>query len=199
MSFVESRLLDCVSYGTQGGPTWSTRKVALRSGIVRRNAERSRPMYRYLLLYQNIEPVHYDAIIHAFNACLGGVFGFRLKDWSDYLAEDEYLTLGTGAEQTVQLYKLYAFGNINVSRPIRKPVSGTVTLTDDGSPLAAVVDYTTGEVTFTASDGGVVRWSGEFDVPVMFEQDELLFQANNQGANGLIMTADMGLVEDLSA
>lgn len=197
MAFIETRLLDCVAYGTQGGPTWSTRKIALRSGIVRRNANRSRPLYRFVVLYQNLRSEDHEEVIGAFNACRGGVFGFRLKDWSDYTATNELIGLGTGAEQVVQLAKLYEFGAQNVSRPIRKPVS--VTLTADGSPLSSSTDLTTGMVTFTAGSGDVVRWSGQFDVPVTFEQDELMFDAVNRGSTGLILTADVGLQEDLSA
>lgn len=199
MAFIEARLLDCVAYGTQGGPTWVTRRIGLKSGIIRRNAMRSRPMYRFIVLYQNLSPDDHEAVIGAFNACRGGVFAFRLKDWSDFTADDEFVTTGTGSPQTVQLAKLYEFSAQNVSRPIRKPVTATVSMTQNDAPLASSIDYATGMATFTATLGQIVRWSGQFDVPVMFEQDELLFSANNRGAAGLILTADVGLMEDLSA
>lgn len=200
MSFVEARLLDCVSYGTQGGPTWKTRKVQLRSGITRRNPIRSRPLYRFNVIYRNLLPEDHIEVINAFNACYGGVYGFRIKDWSDFVADDELIpVLGTGSPVTTQLIKTYTFGNRSVTRPIRKPVTGTVTLTDDGSPLSASIDYTTGMATYTGSVGGIIRWSGEFDVPVMFQDDELMFSGDDKGANGLFLTSDVGLEEDLSA
>lgn len=199
MSFIEARLLDCVAYGTSGGPTWLTRKVTLRSGIVRRNPLRSRPLYRFNIIYRNLLPRDHMEVINAFNACLGGVYSFRLKDWSDYQAVNELIpVLGTGTEQTVQLAKVYQFGDRNVVRPIRKPVVGTVVITDDGNPIAATVDYTTGMATFTASNGGILRWSGEFDVPVMFEDDELSFTGDEKGAEGLFLTSDVALMEDIS-
>lgn len=200
MSFIESRLLDCVAYGTQGGPTFKTRRVPLKSGIVRRNADRSRPLYRYIVLYQNLDADGHRAVIDAFNACMAGVHGFRLKDWSDYVATNELIGLGTGGAQTVQLAKLYEFGNQNISRPIRKLVSAS--LTANGSPLASTIDLNTGMATFTGPSGHTIRWSGEFDVPVMFEQDELMWDFANRketGADGLILTADVSLIEDLSA
>lgn len=200
MSFIEDRLLDCVSYGTQGGPTWVTRRIGLKSGIIRRNAQRSRPLYRFEVVYSALRPSDHEAVVDAFNACRGGVYAFRLKDWSDFEADDELIGAAAGGQQTVQLSKLYEFGNQNVSRPIRKPVDGTVTLTANGSPLAAdAVDYTTGEVTFTATGGHIIRWSGEFDVPVMFDTDELLFDATNRIADGLVLTANVPLLEDISA
>lgn len=198
MTFIDTRLLDCVSYGTQGGPTWSTRKVGLKSGIVKRNAQRSRVLYRYVLAYHNLRPDHYKEVIGAFNACRGGLYSFRLKDWSDYQAVNQYIGVGTGSSQSLQLAKLYEFGASNYSRAIRKPVSGTVSLTQNGSPLSATVDYATGIVTFTATASAVIRWSGEFDVPVMFSQDELMFSFDARVAGGFILTSDVTLEEDLS-
>jgi uncharacterized protein (TIGR02217 family) len=198
MAFIESRLLDCVAYGTAGGPTWVTRKVALRSGIVRRNPRRSRPLYRFNIIYRNLLPDHHSEVIAAFNACFGGAHSFRLRDWSDYQVSNELIGVATGSAQTVQLAKLYEFGNQNVSRPIRKPVSGTVVLTANSAPLAATIDYTTGEATFTATAAQVVRWSGQFDVPVMFEDDEMLFSGDARGESGLFLTSDVALLEDIS-
>jgi uncharacterized protein (TIGR02217 family) len=200
MSFIETRLLDCVAYGTQCGPTWNTRRVGLKSGVVRRNPRRSRPIYVATLLYQHLLPQHYREVIAAFNACMGGVYAFRLKDWSDFQADDELLpVLGTGAAQTVQLVKSYTFGTQTVQREIRKPVSGTVVITANDTPIAATVDYTTGQASFTAANGTVLRWSGEFDVPMMFSDDALPFRADSRSGGDLVMTADATLEEDLSA
>lgn len=202
MAFIEQRLMDCVSYGTRGGPTWLTRKVQLRSGIVRRNAMRSRPVYRYNVIYKNVLQADHSLIVDAFNACMGGVHGFRLKDPADYQADAVELdTVGTGAPQVLQLRKLYTWGPQTVVRPIKKPVDGTVKLTANLAPISSVTDPTTGLVTFTAPAGHVVRWSGEFDVPVMFEDDELSFSIEDRsgGEEGYFLTANVGLLEDLSA
>jgi len=198
--FIEERLLDCVAYGTSGGPTFRTRKVALQSGVIRRNPFRARPLYRYGILYRNLTPEDHDTVIAAFNACYGGVNSFRLKDWSDFSADNELLSaLGAGAPQSIQLTKAYTFGVQGISRSIRKPVSGTVVIYANGVPISASIDHTTGVATFTASNGAILRWSGEFDVPVMFEQDELQFSANSRGKLGLFLTADVSLIEDISA
>jgi uncharacterized protein (TIGR02217 family) len=200
MSFVEERLLDCVSYGTMGGPTWKTRRITLKSGITRRNPLRTRPLYRFNVVYKNLLPEHHIEVINAYNACYGGVYGFRIKDWSDFQAVDELMSLaGTGAEQTLQLTKTYSFGNRSVTRPIRKPVDGTVIITANDVPIAATIDYTTGMATYTATNGSIVRWSGEFDVPVMFDDDELMFSGDDKGADGLFLTSDVALSEDLGA
>lgn len=198
MAFIEERLLDCVSYGTQGGPTWLTRKIGLRSGILRRNPQRSRPTYRFTVVYRNLNEDDHAEVIDAFNACFGGAHSFRLKDWSDYQATNQQMSaLGTGAPQSLQLRKLYTFGSQTVARPIRKPVKSTVTMTANGSPLAFVLDDV-GMATYTAGNGQVVRWSGEFDVPVMFEDDELAFSVDDKGDAGFFLTSDVLLLEDLA-
>lgn len=198
--FINERLLDCVAYGTQGGPTWLTRKVGIRSGRTRRNPRRSRPLYRFSILYRNLQAAHHAEVLQAFNACMGGVHSFRIKDWSDFQAVDELLAVvGTGAPQTVQLTKRYAFGPTAVLRPIRCPIEDTVVLTADGVPIGKTVDDETGEVTFTAASGDVLRWSGEFDVPVMFQDDELLFSIDNKDGtepDAFFLTANVGLEED---
>lgn len=199
MSFLEARLLDCVAYGTRGGPTFNTRRVPLNSGIVRRTPRRSRPLYRFNVIYQNLQPEHHMEVIHAFNACYGGAYGFRLKDWSDYQATTEALGVATGSSQQIQLKKTYTFGGQSVVRNIRKPVTGKVTVYANGVAQAPVIDYTTGIVTLTATNGHVLTWTGEFDVPVYFEDDELSFSNDNRGEDGLFLNADVGLLEDLSA
>lgn len=199
MSFIEQRLLECVAYGTQGGPTWLTRRIGLRNGVIRRNPVRSRPLYRGAIIYRNLQEEDHVEVLNAFNACMGGVHSFRLKDWTDYQAADELLSvLGTGSLQSVQLAKRYTFGPQVVSRPIRKPVTGTVTLTANGSPLVASIDYTTGIAEFTATASAVLRWSGEFDVPVMFSDDELAFEMVDRNTDGFFLTADVALEEDNS-
>lgn len=198
--FIETRLLDCVAYGTQGGPTWVTRRVNLRSGIVRRNPQRSRPSYRFSVIYKNLAEDDHAQVLAAFNACMGGVHSFRLKDWSDFEASAELLSVtGTGSAQSLQLTKTYQFGPQAIARPIRKPVSGSVHMTQNGSPLSASVDYTTGVATFTAGSGQVLRWSGEFDVPVMFSDDSLAFSIDDKNsAAGFFLTSDVALEEDTS-
>lgn len=196
--FIEERLLDCVSYGTEGGPTWFTRRVGLKSGIVRRNPRRSRPLYRFSVIYKNLQEADHRAVLAAFNACMGGVHSFRIKDWSDYQADGELIgVLGTGSAQEQQLYKAYTFGPTGIARPIRKPVVGTVSLTANGSPISSTIDYETGVATYTAPASAVVRWSGEFDVPVMFSDDELPFNFADKGADGFFLTGNVQLEEDL--
>jgi len=196
MAFIEALLLDKVTYGFVGGPTFATTKVELYSGIVARNAERSRPVYKYSAPYENIQQGDHDLMINAYNACLGGLYGFRFKDWADYTLTDEDIgTAVGGVDETMQLIKTYSFDTINTVRTIVKPVAGTISIEEDGSPLASTFDTTTGIVTFTSSAGKVITATGEFDVPVMFESDNLQFNFANYRTH----STDIGLNEDLTA
>lgn len=193
--FNESRLLDCVSYGSQYGHEFSTRITALRSGHERRNVMWQMPLGRFSILYNNLKPEQHVLVKGAHMASLGSAIPFRLKDWTDYRAEAEVIGQGTGAEQVLQLTRRYAFGPLTFDRRIFKPVVGTVTVFEDGQPVAAVVDYVTGRVTVTAPPGAEISWSGEFDVPVRFVSDRLDYDPVAARSSGFILSSDVELTE----
>lgn len=199
MSFIESRLLTKVAYGFSGGATFATTKVELFSGIVSRNAERSLPLYRYRAPYNSIQTDDTALVVAAFNACLGGLHSFRFKDHTDFELTTEIIGTGTGgADQELQLIKTYTFGDQSVVRQIKKPVAGTVDLFEDGAPMASSVDTETGIVTFTSGSTSplpVITATCEFDVPVMFVDDDLQFSIHNLEAH----SGEINLMEDLSA
>ncbi len=222
MAFRDERLLELVGYGFTGGPTFATTRVSLVSGHERRNAERGRPKYKYTAPFDAIDTDHHAIVIAAYVANLGPVHSFRFKDWADYTLEDEDLGQAVGTpDETLQLVKNYTFGDPavpgffwTVTRPITKPVDSTrftrangyvadavaLTLTEDLGggpvPLAFTCDYATGIVTFTASGAGaIIRASGEFDVPVHFDDDSLDFTFQNWRAH----STDVVLVEDFGA
>lgn len=195
MIFNEARLLDCVSYGSTFGMEFQTSIITLRSGVERRNANWSKPLGQYSIQYQALKPDDHWQVRQAHMACMGSLVPFRLKDWTDYQAQREYLTDATGAAQTVQLVRVYTFGTVSFQRPIFKPVVGTVALFADDQPLAASVDYTTGLVTFTADPGQEITWSGEFDVPVRFVSDRLDVDPRAKRGNDFILGADVDLIE----
>lgn len=183
--FIEARLLDEVANGFQGGPTWYTEQVDMRSGVIRRQAVRSRPRYRFIAPYQNISPAKTALVIAAFNACQGAARGFRFKDWADYSATAEAIGNTPGANSNpVQLYKSYTFGGTTVTRPIKKPVSGSVTVYSNGAAKAGTLDATTGLFTPATAwtSGQALTWTGEFDVPVRFSSDDLIFDFNTLNA-----------------
>lgn len=85
--------------------------------------------------------------------------------------------MGNGTQTAFQLTKTYTSGGENETRPLKKPVSGTVKIYKDSvlQSSGVTVDYTTGVVTFTTAPavGVLITADCEFDVPVRFDTDRL--------------------------
>jgi len=193
--FNETRLLDCVAYGSQFGQEFKTRVVTLKSGFERRNIDWTMPMGKYSVLFQALEPADHAVVRGAHMASAGSAIPFRFKDWTDYTATAEAIGTATGAAQTLQLVKNYTFGSLSLQRVIAKPVADTVTLYADGVEIGSSVDTTTGIVSFIATVGAVITWSGEFDVPVRFDSDRLDFDPAGRATGGFMLTGDVDIVE----
>ena len=194
--FINERLLDKVAYGFSGGPTFRTTKVALQSGIVVRNAENSSPIYTYTAPYDKIQSADHAALQKAYIASLGPTHSFRFKDYADFLLVNEVLGLATvNGPNPIQLIKTYTFGSQSVVRTITKPLATGWAATTNGVPTAIVVDDLTGIVTVTSSIGETIAVSGQFDVPVFFIDDNLVFSFENFDAH----TTQIGLHEDILA
>lgn len=194
--FNEVRLLDCVSYGSEFGQEFSTRIVTLYSGVERRNANWSAPLGKYSIIYTALRPEDHEKVRDAHMASMGAFIPFRFKDWTDYKVEDQFIGLADGAEQTLQLVKSYNFGPVELTKKISKPVMNTVTVYADGVEIPLVtVDYILGTVTFTASVGARITWSGEFDVPVRFVDDQLDVEPITRVDDGFALSCDVDLIE----
>jgi len=103
----------------------------------------------------------------------GAFSGFRARDWSDYTAIDEQIGEGDGSTYYFRLTKRYG----TYERRIMKPDPTTVTITVNGNtadPDSWAIDADNGVVVFlVAPTSGVITWSGQFHVPVRFEDDQL--------------------------
>lgn len=198
MTYINHRLSDCVAQGFVGGPEWNTLVVALANGREQRNGQWLYPKHRYSAQYMHFKKAEQQEIIAAFHAARGQLHVFRFKDWNDYEAESEngdwdaVLNPSIGTTTPAQLLKQYDFGGQTTSRLIQAPVSGTVVVLRDGTPVTVTVDYTTGLVTpSVAWASGSYTWTGDHDVWVRFASDYNAFTAVNNTA----ATADIELVE----
>ena len=124
----------------------------------------------------------------AFEARRGQLHGFRWKDWSDYKSSrataepafgDQVIAVADGDTAQFQLAKTYRSGNFDYTRPIAKPVAGTVRVGIEQDEMQEGVDYevdtTLGLVTFQhpPAAGASVTAGFEFDVPVRFDADRI--------------------------
>lgn len=215
--FVDDLLLDFCAYGFRSQRNWLTTRVQLRSGRTRRNAERTRPRFRFVAPYDRINEAHQSRLASAYDVCLGPVhsFRFRSKTLSERFLDNAIIgTAVGGADETMQLiHPSDSFGGLVFSRIITKPADASkytvangyeadavpLALTEDtgggASPLAFTVDYLTGIVTFTSSAGATIRATCEYHWPVHFDDDTLDIDLTTFKAH----SADVTLVEDFGA
>lgn len=189
MSFHEVRFPPNLSFGSVGGPERRTEVVTLANGFEERNTPWAHSLRRYDagLGMRSLDDV--ETMISFFEARRGQLFGFRWKDWSDYKScqpsrdpdyTDQELGWGDGTAKKFQILKTYESGTFEYTRPIRKPVAGSVKLGIGGEPQVETVHYdvdvTTGEITLynAPPEGAQITAGYEFDVPVRFDTDQIL-------------------------
>lgn len=183
-SFIETpRFPENISYGSSGGPGFKTFIFEGHSGIEQRNIAWSRARGHWNVAHGVRDKSDMDALRAFFYNAAGRALGFRFKDWGDYELDQEAIGTGDGSNPTFPITKTYSAGNPYVRR-IFKPVSGTLVVrvnsvvqTEGAGASKYQVDYTTGIITFGASAipaiGHVVDVTGEFDVPVRFDTDQM--------------------------
>lgn len=193
--FIEERLLDSVSYGTVYGEGFSTDLKIMRNKTESRNMQWSESRGTYTLVFNALLEEDRAKVMKVFRTCRGMGIGFRLKNWVDYKAKNETLGVMTDNTQSFQL-KITSFaGGYTTIKTIRKPVVGRVKVYSNGNEVSAVVDYTKGVITVTAAIGSTISWSGEYDIPVRFDNDDIQWSVDAKTGDTFIMGTDVDLVE----
>ncbi len=196
MAFHSVRFPDDISYGSRGGPAYSTDVVMAISGHEQRNSNWAQARARYNVAHGVKNQEQLDALIAFFRARKGRAHGFRFKDWTDYSMTAEVIGTGDGATTEFQLTKSYESGGEYDVRDITKPVSGTVNIYVNGIEQLSgwTMDYTTGIVTFSSAPAAelIIAADAEFDVPVRFDTDQL---SASLDAYGLRSWSDITLIE----
>jgi len=189
MSFHEIRFPANISFGSIGGPERRTEVVTLANGFEERNTPwaHSRRRYEAGAGLRTLDDI--DVLISFFEARRAKMHAFRWKDWADHKScppskrpthTDQVIGTGDGVTTIFSLQKTYRSGNEEYTRPIHKPVFGTVLIAVARDPKVEgeefSVDTTNGEVKFVVPpDIGVTVTAGfEFDVPVRFDTDAIL-------------------------
>ena len=189
MAFHEIRFPANLSFGSVGGPERRTEIVALANGFEERNTPwaHSRRHYDAGVGLRSLDDV--EALLAFFEARQGQLHGFRWKDWADFKScpssrtvayDDQQIGAGNGIRTQYQLQKTYLSGGVSYTRPITKPVFGTVKVGVQGHHQAEAVDFAvdlqSGVITFETAPpvGAQVTAGFEFDVPVRFDTDRIL-------------------------
>lgn len=178
-TFIETpRFPEDISYGSSGGPEFKTHVFEGHSGVEQRQAAWTVARARYDVSYGIRDTTDMDTVRAFFYNCHGRASGFRFKDWSDYTLTAEPIGTGDGVEVAFQIIKTYTVGSETYVRNITKPIAGIQVFRDGvEATLGAqyTIDTTTGIITFgsAVTDTVVVTVTGEFDVPVRFDVDQL--------------------------
>ncbi len=189
MTIPAYRLPDGIERGAQFGPAWRNVIQEAISGNEQRFAQwtqcRAVGDLSYGLLTSNDPAGDFYAILAMYRAHFGSLYPFRFRDWSDYTATDAQFGEGDGVTVAFQLSKTYDPSAILLNTPGSLLYVRDITLLAsvpvikvDGVTKTVVTDYnisSTGLVTFTSAPANdkPLTWTGEFDVPVRFDTDQL--------------------------
>lgn len=183
-----------VAYGFEGGPEYATNVVDMVNGFDERDAKKKYPRHHFNASFENINNDDRDTLINVFHACRGQLHSFMMRDYNDYVIEDQLIEVNPGTTAKIQLYKSYEFGEAYTIRPIFAIEESTVTLKDENDDdVAGTFDLLTGEFTPVGAWGiGEYRLSCQFYVWVRFKDDYNPMTINAWRTH----TADVELIED---
>lgn len=175
-----------ISFGSAGGPGFSTSVIETASGAEQRNINWAAARARYDIGTGIRGEDDLAAVLAFFRARAGRAYGFRFKDWADYKScppasapapTDQLIGMGDGLNGDFQLRKTYADAVAAHVRTITKPVAGSVRVALNGVEQISgwQVDTTNGVISFIDPPAiGIEISAGfEFDVPVRFDTDQL--------------------------
>lgn len=183
IAFIEERFNADISYGSSGGPSFSTEVFTSSAGFEQRNINWEEARCVYDVSHGIRDKADMEEILNFFYAVRGRATAFRYKDWSDYQLDAEQIATGDGVETEFQIIKTYSAGAASYERTIRKIVTPTagpptipfiVTVADVlVDPADYSVNLNTGIITFDAAPTGAIKVTCEFDVPVRFDTDNM--------------------------
>lgn len=173
-NFHNVRFPEDISYGSSGGPGFNTSVIDLASGHEQRNINWSLARATYDASHGVKTREQMEEILDFFYARRGKAYGFRYKDWMDYILVRQSIGVAGGTNM-LQVFKRYEpLTSYYYDRPILKIVPGSVQIWANGVVKSPVlVNTSTGIVNTTGLAGQTIEVACEFDVPVRFDTDEI--------------------------
>ena len=178
-----------ITMKSAGGPERRTEIVSFGSVREQRNARWIHSRRRYDAGYGVRTLAALSSVVAFFEERRGQLHGFRWRDRLDHSSAapgappsplDQGIGIGDGTTASYPLVKTYGSGLANYTRPIAKPVGGSVRVAVGGIEVASngfSVEPTTGIATFVAghipAPGATLTAGFLFDVPVRFDTDYL--------------------------
>lgn len=150
---------DDISYGSKGGPKFSTTIIQLKSGHEQRNINWLYPLHMYDVSYGVKTQAQMASLRTFFMGMFGQAHTFRFKDWHDYTTHTDGVSthayddaIVSAISSTVAQYRIvkpYDTGTAVLRRDINKPVAATVSVGFLGAELPS------GRYSVNASSGVV--------------------------------------------
>lgn len=195
-NYIDHRISGNVSQQFRRVVTGKTDIVSMMNGRERRNAAWAFKKMQYTATFNALTRAAQLEIVSAFYAANAQLLLFRFRDYGDYVVTDSPLATDSlvGTTTAVQLTKRYTFGAATADRQIQAIVTSTVS-DSGGHAVDGTVDTALGLFTPAAAWGeGAYTWSGQFDVWVRFNSDELDVTMNSLE----LTTSDVTLMEALA-
>jgi uncharacterized protein (TIGR02217 family) len=204
-----------VSEHSETGPQYSAIINEGASGVDQRIGQFLNPRVQFQLDYMLQSAGAIDELLRFFHSRRGRLSGFLARDYTDYTAVQEVISISDGVLTTFFLLKKYITGGFQQTRFITFPelplavyVNGVIVnhvevhatgsdleIVNIPSPLQNPVRVTSDGLiifAFAPAVGAVISWTGKFLVPVRFDTDQLTITVD---APGVMSCAQIPLVE----
>lgn len=180
IDFLEQRIDAKITRGVVFAETVPGRNIVrLPSGKTAQSFQASMPLTTCDLSHGVRSAADYQTVLDAWYIVNFTPYsGLRVKNWRDYIASQSNTALTFITGSTWQLQRKHVFGGVTFLRDIKKPcASPAVVIYRTRSAVittaSATVDTTTGIATISGHmEGDTYTWSGEFDLPMFFTDNE---------------------------
>lgn len=159
-------------------PLWSTHIDTAVSGLERRRALWSYPIWKFKVGYEVLRDgpsfMEMQRLVNFFNAHAGQFQEFFYYDRNDHSVSGQPFGTGDGVTAAFQLQRTMAIGSVSFSEPVRG-LQGTPTIYVNGVAASAYTIGALGMLTFSTppSAAAVLTWTGNFFFLCRFGKDEL--------------------------
>lgn len=203
MAHLDAYIGKVPSFGTEGGPGFSTRVVPLKNKRTRRNANWSQPKWMLTLVFNNNAPDIYEQVLDMMLVCRGRLNFFRARNHLFYKASAWKFGYGDGVTREFQLGRLVEIGGQSFLQEVRAlsldPLAPAPEAFVSGVSAPAVFNNRTGKLLFDSApaDDAPLTWSGWFDFWVAFRTDDLpaAIETRIGGEIAIFYQADLEEVE----
>lgn len=192
--FDEVRLPVEVERGARGGPGFLTTISLLASGREQRVQKWEVDRGRWDIGYGVQTREEALVVRDFFMARRGRARGFRFRDWGNYTSYNfdtqahvqQPTTEEADQSETIfqMAYDYIDSGSFMYRKAVYKPVASTIKVYIEGVEATSgwTVDSTSGLITFSTPpfDGAEVTWTGEFDLPVRFDTDQIEYEVRTK-------------------